>query len=169
MSITSMATKPTGNPPGAPDPGANRTTHGIVALRNQIKKRTRRGRSLIDRRTAAGQNALAMRQGLILDQGGEEHLSVAKLALIEMIARDTYFLDECDRRIFRVIYHVNGRIRRDGHKPKSPKLIATMYGYRSAVARNLAANLSLLGLEKVPPPQKTLEEILSEPEEESEP
>jgi hypothetical protein len=158
MSITSMATKPTGNPPGAPDPGANRTTHGIVALRNQIKRRVRRGRSLIDRRSRAGQNAVAMRQELITDQGGEEYLSVAKLALIEMIARDVYFLDECDRRIFKAIYHRK--------KKQHPRLIATMYGYRSTVARNLAGNLALLGLEKVPPPAKTLEQILNEPEEE---
>jgi hypothetical protein len=48
-----------------------------------------------------------MREESILDQGGADNLSVAKLALIEMIARDTYFLDECDRKIFRVIHKVS--------------------------------------------------------------
>jgi hypothetical protein len=67
----------------------------------------RKGRSLIDRRSTAGRNAFAMREELILDQGGADNLSVAKLALIEMIARDTYFLDECDRKIFRVIHKVS--------------------------------------------------------------
>jgi hypothetical protein len=66
-------------PPGAPDPGANRTTHGIVAFRNEVKRRVRRGRSLIDRRSTAGRNAVAIREELITDQGGTENLSVAKL------------------------------------------------------------------------------------------
>jgi hypothetical protein len=41
---------------------------------------------------------MAMREELIADQGGVDNLSVAKLALIEMIARDVYFPDECARR-----------------------------------------------------------------------
>lgn len=48
-----------------------------------------------------------MREELILDQGGADNLSMAKLSLIEMIARDTYFLGECDRKIFRVIHKVS--------------------------------------------------------------
>jgi hypothetical protein len=159
-------TKPTGNPPGAPDPGANRTTHGIVKFEAQVKRRLRRGRSLIDRRSKAGQNACAMKQELIADLGGTEEISAAKLALIEMIARDVYFLDETDRRIFKEIYKVSstekalekmGRI-------KHPKFIGILYSYRSAVARNLSANLLALGLEKAPPKQKTLQEILDEDE-----
>jgi hypothetical protein len=43
-----------------------------------------------------------------------------------------------------------------------------LYSYRQGVARNLASNLLALGLEKAPPKQKTLEEILSEPEESDE-
>ena len=79
-----------------------------------------------------------MREELILDQGGADNLSVAKLALI--IARDTYFLDECDRKIFRVIHKVSvleSALESLG-KLKSPKLIATLYGYRRSVANNLA-------------------------------
>ena len=57
-----------------------------------------------------------------------------------MIARDTYFLDECDRRIFRVIHKVSVQERalESLGKPKSPKLIATLYGYRRSVTNNLA-------------------------------
>ena len=50
-------------------------------------------------------------------------------------------------------------------KTKSPKVIGLLYSYRQGVARNLASNLLALGLEKAPPKQKTLEEILDEPEE----
>jgi len=48
---------------------------------------------------------------------------------------------------------------------KNPVFIGTLYGYRQSAANNLSRNLLALGLEKAPPKQKTLEEILSEPEE----
>jgi hypothetical protein len=83
--------------------------HGLVAFQNTVKRRTRRGRSLIDRRSTAGRNAFAMREELIADQGGAENLSVARLALVELIARDVYFLDETDRRIFKAIYKAGRR------------------------------------------------------------
>ena len=155
---------------GPPKGNQNGFKHGLVALRNQIHRRTRRGRSLIDRRSTAGRNAFAMRQELIADLGGTEELSTAKLALIEMIARDTYFLDEIDRRIFRAIYKASAterQLERLG-KTKHPKLIATLYGYRQSAANNLARNLLALGLEKAPPRQKTLEEILDEDQPERE-
>lgn len=152
---------------GPPKGNQNRLTHGLVALRDKIHRRTRRGRSLIDKRSTAGRNAAAMRDELIADQGGTESLSVAKLALIELIARDTYFLDECDRRIFRAIYKLSAKEKalESLGKVKNPKMIAAMYSYRQTAAMNLARNLLALGLEKTPPKQKTLEEILSEPEE----
>ena len=155
-----------GNPVGAPDPRANATSHGIVAFKNQVKCRLSRNRSLIDRRTKAGQNALAVREQMLADLGGESNLSTAKLMLIEMIARDTYFLEETDRRIFRAIYKLAEKeraIEKQGGM-KNPKVIATLYGYRQGAANNLARNLMALGLEKAPRKVKTLEEILAEEE-----
>jgi hypothetical protein len=67
-----VTTKQTGHPPGAPDPGANRTTHGIIAFRNRVKRRRRNGRNVIDRRLASGQNAVAMRDPLIEERGGPD-------------------------------------------------------------------------------------------------
>jgi len=122
---------------GPPKGSQNGLSHGVVAFRNQVKRRSKRGRSLIDRRCAAGKNAVAMREELIADQGGAEHLSVARLALIEMIARDVYFLDESDRRIFKAIYAVNQQVKKMGGKIRDPKLIGTLYGYRQGIARNL--------------------------------
>jgi hypothetical protein len=57
---------------GAPDHRANATSHGIVAFQNQVKRRSRRGRSLIDRRSAAGKNAVAIGDQLLTDLGGED-------------------------------------------------------------------------------------------------
>jgi hypothetical protein len=153
---------------GAPKGSQNHLTHGLAAFRNGVKRRTRRGRSLIDRRSAAGKHAVAMRDELIADQGGTDNLSVAKLALIEMIARDVYFLDECDKRIMKAIYEKTRAEATADEKKRTmlmkrhPGAIGKMYSYRSPVARNLASNLLALGLEKAPPKQKTLEEILSE-------
>jgi hypothetical protein len=153
------------NPPGAPDPGANRTTHGIVAFKNTVKRRKRNGHDVIDRRSKSGQNAVAMRDQLIEERGGTDSLSVAQLAIIELIARDVYFVDEIDRRIFDAIYKLNQLQKIGGNgRIKNPKAIAMLYGYRSAVARNLATNLTVIGLQKPPPKVKTLDEILSEDE-----
>ena len=153
-------------PVGAPIGSQNGLSHGIVAFKNGVKRRARKGRSLIDRRTVAGQNAFAVRQKMLVDLGGESNLSTAKLMLIEMVARDTYFLDECDRRIFKTLYKLSSTekaLLKLG-KVKNPKVIGVMYTYRASIARNLASNLLALGLEKAPPKQKSLQEIIAESE-----
>jgi hypothetical protein len=84
--------------------------------------------------------------------------------LIEMVRRDVYFADEIDKRIFRYLYKV-GQDPDIGAKAKaSAKLVSTLYSYRQAVVNNLSRNLLALGLEKAPPKQKSLEEILAEDE-----
>jgi hypothetical protein len=152
-------------PRGAPNGNQNALSHGVVAYRNQFKRQRHR-RSLIDRRTAAGKNAVAVRDEILRDLGGAEGLAATKLVLVELIARDVYFLDECDRRIFKAIYKVSAQERalEKLGKIKNPKFIGVLYSYRQGVARNLASNLQALGLERAPPKQKTLEEILTEPE-----
>ena len=108
-----------------------------------------------------------MRDEILRDLGGAEGLASTKLVLVELIARDVYFCDEIDRRIFRAIYKLSAQEKALEvlGKTKNPKLIAALYGYRQSAANNLARNLLALGLEKAPPKTKTLEEILSEPEE----
>jgi hypothetical protein len=99
----------------------------------------------------------------LADLGGEENCSTAKLMLIEMVRRDVYFCDEIDRRIFRFIYKANTD---QPEKAKySAKFVGRLYSYRTTVVNNLSRNLRALGLEKAPPKQKTLEEILNEPDE----
>jgi hypothetical protein len=118
-------------------------------------------------RSAAGKNAVAVRDEILKDLGGAEALAATKLVLVELIARDVYFCDEIDRRISKAIYKVAAKekaLEKLG-KIKNPGFIGTLYGYRQSAANNLARNLQALGLEKAPPKVKTLEEILSEPEE----
>jgi len=138
------------------------TQHGLIKLQKDIRRRTRRGRSLIDKRSKAGKNAVNVRDQLLADMGGVENISAARLVLVEMISRDIYYLDECDRRIFKVIYKVNEDMKKAGVKgPRSPKLLGVMYGYRAGIARNLAQNLSLLGLDRKPDAE-TLEDYINE-------
>jgi hypothetical protein len=142
---------------GAPRGNKYAETHSLVTLRNSIRKRTKRSRSFIDLRCASGQNAVAAQAGLIADLGGMEHISTAQKVLVELVGRDLYLLDETDQRIVRVC-------KQYPDAKKSPKSMATLYSYRQPIANNITKNLAALGLDKKPPPAKTLDEILSEDE-----
>jgi hypothetical protein len=172
---------PDKRPNGAPRGNKNALTHGVIALRNQVRRRIRRGRSLIDRRTAAGKNAVAFGEALrslVIERGGEESLTEDTLLLIEQISRDVYYLDETDRRNFKAIYKMRMRERElerleraQGKKPsriRNPEAIRNLYGYRAAPDQKLTDKMrdfrSLLGSLK--PKVKSLEEILAEDEEE---
>jgi hypothetical protein len=135
--------------------------HGLVTLDKAIKRRTRKGRSLIDRRSAAGKNAMRIHGELIADLGGIDNVTTAKLLLVELIARDVYFADETDRRIFNVLKTIDMR-------KTNPGFVSKLYAWRSGVVNNLARNLMALGLEKQHPPAKTLDEILAEDDENDE-
>ena len=125
--------------------------------RNSIRKRSKRGRSFIDLRCASGQNAVAVQAGLIADLGGMEHISTAQKVLVELVGRDLYLLDETDQRIVKVCKQYPAA-------KKNPRAMANLYSYRQPIANNIAKNLLALGLDKRPPPAKTLDEILSEDE-----
>jgi hypothetical protein len=130
------------------------TKHGLVKLEGDIKRRTRRGRSLVDRRTKAGKDAMKLREDLIREQGGLDELSRAQLLIIELLTRDVYLLNEQDVRIFRTL-------KESPQAQSSPKVLATMYGYRKPIAESLRDNVKILGL-KIPPPKiKTLDEVLA--------
>jgi hypothetical protein len=150
-----------GKHPGAPRGNQNHLTHGLVALRDQIHRRTRRGRSLIDRRSRIGQEALSLQADYVDDLGGEKALTTGQRVVLGLLGQNLYLLGETDKRINRAIKEV----------PKlkhSPKGMAILYSYRAAIENNIIRNLSLLGMERKPPPVKSLEEILSESEESDE-
>jgi hypothetical protein len=129
--------------------------HDLVALRTQAWKRTRKGRSLVDRRSLSGQNALRVQAQLIADHGGVEQMSTAKLMIVELIYRDTWFLDESDRRIFRIL-------RQYPKVRNNPAALHKLYSYRAPIVAALTRNLQLLGLERLPDKPKTLDDIFSE-------
>lgn len=150
-----------------PPKGSKRgETHSVITWRNGVKRRVRKGRDVIDKRCAAGQVAIAMRDDLIAERGGADSLGVAELAMIELVARDTFFVDEIDRRIMGFLQKVREH-EKEKAMVKNPKALSILYSYRQSAARNLAANLQSLGLSKPAPKIKTLDEILAEDDDES--
>jgi hypothetical protein len=126
--------------------------HGLITLERQQKSR-RSGP--FDNRTKAAVNARKIQSELIADLGGEEHISTAARVLIEITTRDLAFLDETDRRIFKVV-------RRWPKAKNDPAQLSKLYSYRAPIISNITKNLMALGLERKPPQQKTLEEYIAE-------
>ena len=155
---------------GGPEGNKFAESHGIVTWRNEMKRRAKKGQSVIDMRSTAGKHATAMRNDLIKERGGPDNLSVVQLTLIELIARDVYFVDEIDSRICMVMRKLAETEKKNSQlqngKLKNPKAVGILYGYRAPIVRNLTSNLMALGLEKPPPKVKSLDEILSEDESE---
>jgi len=151
-----------GAPKGANNGNRSAETHGLVTFRNKMHRRGKCNRSIISLRSISGRNAAAVQAGLTQDLGGLEHLPTAQKVLIELVGRDLYLLAETDQRIVRACKEI----------PKlknSPKGMATLYSYRMPIISSISKNLMALGLEKKPPPAKSLEQILEESDVETKP
>ena len=141
---------------GGPRRNKHSETHGIVTLKNQIRRRVRKGRSFIDRRSHTGRNALEAQAGLIADLGGMENVSTAERIMVEMVSRDLYLLDEIDRRI----QHVCKKMPQGKN---NPKFLALLYSYRMPVVSAISRNLTALGLQRKEIAPRSLEDIFNEP------
>jgi hypothetical protein len=137
-------------PPG----NSNGFKHGLNAIaRRREDKRLPRGK---DKRFK-----LELFNSLIEDAGGLKNVTAAKRLQAEIIATDATFLGQMDRAIQRVLRLV----------PKyreNAAALAKLDSYRRPVINSLSSNLDRFGFVRVPPPQKTLEGILSEGTEEEE-
>jgi hypothetical protein len=139
---------------GAPKGNKYAETHGIVTLPNLIKRRTRKGRSFIDRRSHTGQNALAVEAELLEDLGGADRASKAQKVIVELVGRDLYLLDEGDRRI----QHVCKKI---PQAKNNPEALARSTATRQPIIANLTRSLTALGLQRASS-AGTLDEIFGE-------
>lgn len=153
-------TNPQGNPniaqyagngkAGAPLGNANGFKHGLsVILAKRGDKRLPRGK---DKRFK-----LELLNELIQDAGGKEITATRRLQA-EVIATDATFLNQMNRAIQRVL-RLNPKYR------ENVAALAKLDGYRRPVINSLSANLERFGFVRQTPPQKTLEEILSEADE----
>jgi hypothetical protein len=142
---------------GAPKGNRYSVTHGLALVRNQIKKRTKRGRSYLDKRTHEGQEALRIQAGLVDDQGGIENISAARFMAIQELTQLYYTAAMMDHSISTFLAK--------NPQAKNVRVLAKMFGYKAPVTNAIAKYLAVLGLDKKAPPAKTLDEILNEEEE----
>lgn len=135
---------------GPPKGNVNGFKHGLSMIENRrTQKRLPRGRDKRDR--------LALIAELTKDAGGGDGISATKRLLAELIATDTVWLRKNTEAIARVI-RLNPRV------AENPKALSVLDGYVRPLINSLAANLQRFGFDKVQPPVKTLDELLSEDE-----
>jgi hypothetical protein len=142
---------------GAPKGNSNRKTHGLISLRGTVARRARRGRDRIDKRTSEGKEALKLRGGYIDDKGGLENLSTDEFMGIIGLS-ETWWLRAMQ---FSAIAKF---LRKNPKQTENPKAIAQLFQFVSPIEEKILRYLQLLGLDKKPPPVKTLDEILAEDE-----
>jgi hypothetical protein len=113
------------------------TRHGLTAPMVRVKLR---GFRAIDRRTAAGRQALAFRSELISALGGEADLSPQRRRLVELAPRAALLLDHVDAWLVGQPSLVNARSRS----------LLPVLTQRQALADHLARVLEKLGLDRTP-------------------
>ncbi|MBI4584188.1 MAG: hypothetical protein HY717_09230 [Planctomycetes bacterium] len=110
----------------------------LNALKTRVKAR---GFKAVDMRTTAAKELVAFQRGLTEDLGGEELLSTAKRALVNMAARAFLFLNHVDAWLAEQPNLVNQRNR----------ALLPALRERQSIAEHLAKLLDRLGLEKRKP------------------
>jgi|SRR5215813_8579791 len=149
--------KPSKNPVGPPRGSQNHKTHGLVALQSGIKRRVRRGRDRIDKRTNEGKEALSMRAGAIADRGGLDNLSTVELGVVVAYS-EAWWLRAM------VVRSIAAYLKKKPHLRDNPHALRTLFEMADRADSKVIDYSKLLGLEKKPPPQKSLEQILNEDE-----
>jgi len=139
---------------GAPKGNRYNVTHGLSLVRNQIKRRTDRDRSYVDKRTHEGQDALKIQAGLVEDQGGIDAISTAQFIAIQELTNLYYLALMMDRSTKKYLDK--------NPNMKNPKALAKLFSYRQPVSNGIEKYLSLLGLNRVAPPEQDLEDYLAE-------
>ena len=138
---------------GAPKGNRYNVTHGLSLVRNQIKRRTDQNRSYVDRRTHEGQDALKIQAGLVEDQGGIDAISTAQFIAIQELTNLYYLALMMDRSTKKYL-DKNPNL-------KNPKALSKLFSYRQPVTNNMEKYLSLLGLDRVAPPEEDLDSYLA--------
>jgi hypothetical protein len=137
-------------------------THGLALVRNQIKRRVKvQHRAYVDKRFQEGRDALRIQAGLVDDQGGINGMTTGRFIAIQELTNLYYLGAMMDRKTAEYLKRHPER--------KHPKALARLFSYRQPVSNQIARYLELLGLDKRPPPAKSLDEIIAEQEEPEQP
>jgi hypothetical protein len=137
---------------GAPKGNVNHWKHGLATIAaRRGGERLPRGK---DKRFK-----LALLTELIADAGGAGNITAAKRLHAEIIATDATFLNQMDRAIQHV-FNLNPKYK------ENAAALAKLDSYRRPIINSLSSNLDRFGFTKIAPPAKSLEQILSEPDDE---
>lgn len=122
---------------GAPKGHKYGVTHGLALVRNEIKRRVKRGRSYVDKRTHDWQDALRIQAGLVEDQGGIENISTARFVAIQELSQ-LYYLGA-------MMDHSIAKFLRENPRAKNARVLARVFSYRMPVTNTIAKYLAVFG------------------------
>lgn len=117
-------------------------------LRELRRRVAIRGLRVLDRRTSGAQALLAWRSELLAALGGESELSPQEVVLVEQVTRLRLFLDHADSFLLAMPSIILNK------KKKMVPLVKD----RLAIAAELRATLSMLGLKKIPKPVNAIDD-----------
>lgn len=122
---------------GAPPGNRNAVAHGYYAAKHALNLRSF---DELDRRKRAVRQLLAVRDDLINELGGAEHVTTQQRIVIENVARDVSLRDQLDCYIF----GLDSILRGYGKNKQAVPVLKE----RDSVVKRIVAGLSLLGLER---------------------
>ena len=125
------------------------TRHGLRALKGRVLVRGLRD---IDMRTSAARALSSWRRQLLADLGGEEHVSAAQAALVEMATRTRLLIDSADAWL----------LAQDSIVLKRRGTLLPAVRERQSLVDSLGRLLSALGLERKARPGPDLEAYIAQ-------
>lgn len=125
------------------------TRHGMSALKSRVKLR---GMEAIDKRTGPARSMLEWRDQYIRDLGGPENVTAAKMKLVECAATTAALISHADAFLMEQPSVINRR--KKSFYPLVPQ--------KQSLVDSLARLLNLIGLDRVPKPIPTLQEVCAE-------
>jgi hypothetical protein len=135
-------------PAGSPPKGRRlHQMHGLYSMKHAL---TRLGNRAIDGRSKPGRALAKWRVDLVRDLGGE--ISTQQSALVDLAVKSKLILDSIDTWLLNQPSLINVRKRS----------LIPVVKERQQLADGLARYLAQLGLERIPPPQKSLEQYVEE-------
>lgn len=122
--------------------------HGLHTLKTTLQ---RLGSRALDPDTEVGRELAAWRASLIADLGGEENLTTAEHALVDLAVRDRLLLDSVDAWLLSEPKLVNGR----------KKSVYPAVAQRMKLAEGFTRRLQTLGLQRREKPVPSLQAYLA--------
>ena len=139
-----------GGPGGAPKRNENHRIHGLYPLKHAV---TARGLAALDRRSKPYRDLIERRAQFVAELGGEDAITKQQEVVVDMIARETLFLDQLDSWLLAQDAILVGRGRK--------KVLLPAFRERDSLVKRIYAGLQLIGLERKAKPVPTLADYVA--------